>query len=64
MLTLRVRFLLAHLFFESLKDKVSAKLVRKTLNGLQNDSEKKEPKLTLLRRAYDNAMERIHGQPA
>jgi len=64
MLTYEVRLLLAHLFFESLKDKISAKLIRKSLNELQNDSKEKEPKLVLLRRAYDNAMERINGQPA
>jgi len=64
MLTYKVWFLLAHLFFESLKNKVSAKLIRKTLNELQDDSKGKEPKLALLRRAYDNAMERLDGQQA
>ena len=64
MLTYKFRFLLAHLFFESLKDKVSAKLIRETSKELQNDLQGKEPKLALLRRAYDNAMERINGQPA
>ena len=63
MLTYKIRFLLAHLFVESLKDKVSVKLIRKTLNELQNDSKEKEPRLTLLRRAYDNVMKRIDGQP-
>ena len=63
MLTYKVRFLLAHLFFEALKDKVSAKLIRKTLKELQDDAKEKEPKHALLRRAYDDAMERINGQP-
>jgi len=63
MLTYKIRFLLAHLFVESLKDKVSAELIRKTLNELQNDSKEKEPRLALLRRAYDNVMKRIGGQP-
>jgi len=39
-LTIKARFLLACLLFESLKDKVSAKLIRKTLNELQNDSKR------------------------
>jgi hypothetical protein len=57
MLTFKARFLLVHLFFEALKEKVSAKLIRKTLNKLAEDSKKKEPKLALLHRAYDDAME-------
>jgi len=47
-----------------LEDKARAKLIRKTLNELQNESKEKEPKLALLRRAYGDAMERINGQPA
>jgi hypothetical protein len=48
MLTCKIRFLLAHLFFESLKNKPSAKHIRETLNKLRNDSQGKEPKLVLL----------------
>jgi len=63
MFTYKIRLLLACLFFESLRDKVTAKLIHKTLKELQNNFKEKEPKLALLRQAYDDAMERINGQP-
>jgi hypothetical protein len=62
-LTCIARFLLARIFFQPLKDKVSAKLIRKTLKELQINSKKKEPEITLLCQAYDNVMKRINGQP-
>ena len=61
MLTYKIRFFLARFFFESLKDKVSAKLIRKTLNELQNNSKEKKSKYALLCRAYNDAVERING---
>jgi hypothetical protein len=47
MFTYKIRFLLAHLFIESSKDKVRAKLIHKTLNELKSDSKEKEPNLAL-----------------
>ena len=63
MLTCKIRLLLAYFFFESLKNKVSAKRIRETLNKLRNSSQEKERKLALLHQAYNQAMERINGQP-
>ncbi|EGS23959.1 uncharacterized protein CTHT_0006690 [Thermochaetoides thermophila DSM 1495] len=59
----KIRFLLAHLFFKSLKNKVSAKRIRETLNKLRENSQEREPKLALLHQAYNDAMDRINGQP-
>ena len=64
MLTCKIRFLLAHPFFESLKNKISAKRIRETLNKFRNNSQGKEPKLALSHQAYDDTMEQINGQPA
>ena len=60
----KIRFLLAHLFIESLKDKGSVKCIRETPNKLQNNSQENEPKLALLRLAFNDAMGRVNGQPA
>jgi hypothetical protein len=63
MLIFEIRFLLAYLFFDSLKNKVSAKRIRRTLDTLRTNSQKKDPKLALLHQAYNDAMERVNGQP-
>ncbi|EGS19501.1 uncharacterized protein CTHT_0049690 [Thermochaetoides thermophila DSM 1495] len=57
-------FLLARLFLESLKSKVSARRIRETMKKLRKSSQEKNPKLALLRQAYDSVMERINGQPS
>jgi hypothetical protein len=58
------RFLLAQLFFQSLRDKFTPKQITKALNRLrhQSSSPGDDQKLALLRLVYDGAMERINGQ--
>ena len=58
------RFLLAQLFFQSLRDKFTPKQITKALNRLrhQSSSADDDQKLALLRLVYDGAMERINGQ--
>ncbi|KAL1835780.1 hypothetical protein VTJ49DRAFT_6085 [Mycothermus thermophilus] len=57
-------FLLAHLFLQSLTDKLTITAIRKALAQLrrQRSASAGEQRLALLSLAYDSAMERINGQ--
>lgn len=59
------RFLFAHLFFQSLKDKVTVSQIKKALNSKRKTGAvlpKDSGALRLLTMVYDEAMERINGQ--
>ncbi len=63
-LLISLRFLLAILLFQSLRDKATPKAVKRALEQLrrQNTAVGENQKLQVLNRAYDEAMERIEGQ--
>ncbi|CAG9982523.1 unnamed protein product [Clonostachys byssicola] len=59
-------FLLARLYFDSLKDKTSATIIKTSLRRLREKSQAKvntDERLDLLAQAYDEAMDRIRMQP-
>ncbi|KAF5584277.1 AGC PKA kinase, partial [Fusarium subglutinans] len=59
-------FLLAHLYMDSLDDKMTKKAVEKAISQLQkrNPGPSEEKKMNVLSEAYGQAMDRIRGQKA